>query len=141
MYEVGYFYQNIWTTPADLIQGEINVYNEYFFRDLSDYYLEWEVLFDGEPVRTGRVTELNVAPQQTAKLKLNIGKICSDKECLLNITYRLKNQENMLPAGYTVAKDQLILSPYKTPSMELKMQRQPTLLLLFHKYKTTIHTI
>ncbi len=120
MYEVGYFYQNIWTTPADLIQGEINVYNEYFFRDLSDYYLEWEVLFDGEPVRTGRVTELNVAPQQTAKLKLNIGKICSDKECLLNITYRLKNQENMLPAGYTVAKDQLILSPYKTPSMELK---------------------
>ena len=120
MYEVGYFYQNIWTTPADLIQGEINVYNEYFFRDLSGYYLEWEVLFDGKPVRTGRVTELNVAPQQTAKLKLNIGKICSDKECLLNITYRLKNQENMLPAGYTVAKDQLILSPYKTPSMELK---------------------
>ena len=120
MYEVGYFYQNIWTTPADLIQGEINVYNEYFFRDLSGYYLEWEVLADGEPVRTGRVTELNVAPQQTAKLKLNIGKICSDKECLLNITYRLKNQENMLPAGYTVAKDQHILSPYKTPSMELK---------------------
>ena len=120
MYEVGYFYQNIWTTPGDLIQGEINVYNEYFFRDLSGYYLEWEVLADGEPVRTGRVTELNVAPQQTAKLKLNIGKICSDKECLLNITYRLKNQENMLPAGYTVAKDQLILSPYKTPSMELK---------------------
>ena len=62
MYEVGYFYQNIWTTPGDLIQGEINVYNEYFFRDLSGYYLEWEVLFDGEPVRTGRVTELNVAP-------------------------------------------------------------------------------
>ena len=42
--EVSYFYQNIWTTPADLSKGEVNVYNENFFRDLSAYYMEWEVL-------------------------------------------------------------------------------------------------
>ena len=34
-HEVGYFYQSIWTTPADLAKGEIKVYNENFFRDLS----------------------------------------------------------------------------------------------------------
>ena len=34
-YEVQYFYQNIWTTPGDLAKGEIKVYNENFFRDLS----------------------------------------------------------------------------------------------------------
>ena len=33
MYEVGHFYQNIWTTPADLSKGEVNVFNENFFRD------------------------------------------------------------------------------------------------------------
>ena len=32
-------YQDIWTTPADLKNGEINVFNEYFFRDLSAYYM------------------------------------------------------------------------------------------------------
>ena len=37
-----YFYQNIWTTPGDLSKGEINIYNENFFRDLSAYYMEWE---------------------------------------------------------------------------------------------------
>lgn len=44
MYEVGRIYQDIWTTPADLKNGEINVFNEYFFRDLSAYYMEWEAL-------------------------------------------------------------------------------------------------
>ena len=38
-YEVGYFYQNIWTTVADLAKGEINIFNENFFRDLSAYYI------------------------------------------------------------------------------------------------------
>lgn len=118
--EVGYYYQNIWTTPADLSKGEINVYNENFFRDLSAYYLEWEVLKDGKVVRTGRVEDLNVAPQQTAKLALNIGKVCACKEWLLNVAYKLKNREGVLPAGYAVAKDQLTLNAYKAPSMELK---------------------
>ena len=27
-------------TPADLENGEINVFNEYFFRDLSAYYMD-----------------------------------------------------------------------------------------------------
>lgn len=120
MYEVGYFYQNIWTTPADLKNGEVNVYNENFFRDLSAYYMDWEVLANGKVIRTGRVEDLDVAPQQTAKVKLNIGKTCECKEWLLNVKYRLKNREGLLPAGYAVAKDQFVLNPYKAPSMELK---------------------
>ena len=120
MYEVGYYYQNIWTTPADLKNGEVNVYNENFFRDLSAYYLDWQLLANGKVIRTGRVEDLNVAPQQTAKVKLNIGKTCECKEWLLNVTYRLKNREGLLPAGYAVAKDQLVLNPYKAPAMDLK---------------------
>ena len=65
MYEVGHFYQNIWTTPADLSKGEVNVFNENFFRDLSAYYMEWQVLKDGKVIRTGRVDDLKVAPQET----------------------------------------------------------------------------
>lgn len=124
MYEVGYYYQNIWTTPADLKNGEINVYNENFFRDLSAYYMEWEVLKGGQVMRTGRVDNLNVAPQQTAKIKLDLGKVCQCKEWLLNVSYKLKNREGLLPAGHVVAKDQLTLNPYKAPSMELKNSEQ-----------------
>lgn len=120
MYEVGYFYQNIWTTPANLENGEINVFNEYFFRNLSAYYLEWEVLRNGKVVRTGRTDKLDVAPQQTAKIKLDLGKTCEHAEWLLNVSYKLKNREGLLPAGHTIAKDQLTLKPYKNHAVELK---------------------
>ena len=122
MYEVGYFYQNIWTNPTDIKNGEISIFNEYFFRDLSAYYLEWQVLKGGEVMRSGRVEDLNVGPQQTVKIKLPIGKTCQCTEWLLNVAYKLKNTEGLLPAGHTVAKQQLVLNPYKAPSMELKNQ-------------------
>lgn len=120
MYEVGYFYQNIWTTAADLKAGELNVYNENFFRDLSAYALEWEVMKNGIVVRTGRVDNLNVAPQQTAKIKLDLGKTCACAEWLLNVRYVQKQREGLIPAGHIVAKDQLVLNEYKAPAMTLQ---------------------
>ena len=120
MYEVGYFYQNIWTTAADLKAGELNVYNENFFRDLSAYALEWEVMKNGTVVRTGRVENLNVAPQQTAKIKLDLGKTCACAEWLLNVRYVQKQREGLIPAGHIVAKDQLVLNEYKAPAMALQ---------------------
>ena len=106
----------------DIKNGEISIFNEYFFRDLSAYYLEWQVLKGGEIMRSGRVEDLNVGPQQTIKIKLPIGKTCQCSEWLLNVAYKLKNTEGLLPAGHTIAKQQLVLNPYKAPSMELKNQ-------------------
>jgi beta-galactosidase len=120
MYEVGRIYQNIWTTPADLQRGEINVFNENFFRDLSGCYLEWEMLKDGKVMRSGCVDDLNVAPQQTAKVKLDLGTVCQCAEWLLNVSYKLKEREGLLPAGHIVAKDQLTLNAYQAPAMDLK---------------------
>ena len=112
-YEVQYFYQNIWTTPVDLKQGQIKVYNENFFRDLSGYYLEWQVLKNGRVMRSGRVEDLKVAPQQSATLTLPVGRYCQHAEWLLNVSYKLKANEGLLTAGHTVARDQLVLNPYK----------------------------
>ena len=120
MYEVGRIYQDIRTAPADLQHGEISVFNEFFFRDLSAYYLEWEVLRDGKAVRNGRVDKLDVAPQQTAKIKLDLGAVCQCAEWLLNVSYKMKNREGLLPAGHTIAKDQLTLNAYQAPAMDLK---------------------
>ena len=130
MYEVGYFYQNIWTSPIDIQNGEISILNENFFRDLSAYYLEWQLLKGGKVMRSGRVEDLNVAPQQTAKIKLPIGKICQCSEWLLNVSYKLKNTEGLLNAGHIVAKQQLVLNPYKSPSMELKNQAKSNLAIV-----------
>ena len=113
MYEVGYFYQNIWTTPGDIGKGEIKIYNENFFRDLSAYRMEWEVMKDGKPVRTGIVDKLNVAPGQSVTMKLDLGNIDDCGEWLLNVKYIQKMSENLVPAGHVVAKNQIVLKEYE----------------------------
>lgn len=123
-YEVHHFYQNIWTTPANLKNGELNIFNEYFFRDLSAYYLEWEILKEGKIVRQGRIDKLDVQPQQTATVKLDWGQITPNDEWLLNVTYKQKQNEGLLPAGHIVAKEQLTLNPYSAPSMILENSKQ-----------------
>lgn len=140
-HEVGYFYQSIWTTPGDLSKGEIKVYNENFFRDLSAYYMEWQLLANGEVMQTGVVQDLNVAPQQTATLKLNLNteKVCPCKELLLNVTYKLKAAETLMPAGSTVAYDQLTIRPYIAKALELKNQKASNLDIVVPVIKDNDH--
>ena len=140
-HEVGYFYQSIWTTPGDLSKGEIKVYNENFFRDLSAYYMEWQLLANGEVMQTVVVQDLNVAPQQTATLKLNLNteKICPCKELLLNVTYKLKAAETLMPAGSTVAYDQLTIRPYTAKALELKNQKASNLDIVVPVIKDNDH--
>lgn len=119
MYEVGYFYQNIWTTPADLSKGELNIYNENFFTDLSSYRMEWQLLKDGKIVRSGILDNLKVEPQQIAKVKLDLGETDNTGEWLLNVSYVQKITEHLLPAGHVVARNQIVVRPYEAPEMQI----------------------
>ena len=120
MTEVAYFYQDIWTQWADSLQGVVSVFNENFFRDLSGYYMEWTLTRDGQPVRTGRVDRLDCAPQATARLTLDLGDTSAPGEWLLNVRYRLKATDGLLPAGHVAAHDQLVVRPYAAPALELR---------------------
>ena len=106
-YEVKYQYRDILTsgTPEAL-----KVYNEYFFRDLSDVRLLWTLEQDGEAVRTGVVENLSVKPQETAVIRLDIGSL-EDLDGLVTLTVRyvLKQGRPLLPAGSEIAYDQLLL--------------------------------
>ncbi len=126
MYEVGYIYQNIWTTLADASCSEIEIYNEHFFRDLSAYRLEWTLLKNGLAERSGQVETLNIAPQQCGRLRLAVGKIPDDgNEWLLNVCYRQKDREGLLPAGHIVATAQMTLHPY-SPALPAIVEASPT---------------
>lgn len=112
MLEVCKVYQSIWTTPVDLQKGIVNVYNENFFADLSDCYMEWQILADGEPVLSGVVGDLQVGPQETKAVQLNYQLPQTGKELLLNVAYKLKNAKQLIAAGHIVAEDQLSIKPY-----------------------------
>jgi len=112
--EISYYYQNIWTTPADLASGKLKVYNENFFRDLSDLNLDWVVLNNGVPVRSGRIDNINVAPGKTESISIPYGEISGEWEWLLNVDYTLKNAEGLLPAGHSIAREQFLLKEGKS---------------------------
>lgn len=112
--EISYYYQNIWTTPTDLASGKVKVYNENFFRDLSDLNLDWVVLNNGVPVRSGRIDNINVAPGKTESISIPYGEISGEGEWLLNVDYTLKNAEGLLPAGHSIAREQFLLKEGKS---------------------------
>lgn len=122
--EVGYYYQSIWTTPVDLKNGTVEVYNEYFFRDLSNFYLQWTLLVDGKEVESGLVTELDVQPQQkkTIDLGLTVPEGVKGNEVLVNVAYKLKKQEQLVPAGYALARQQLEVKGWVFAALALENQ-------------------
>ena len=114
-YEVQHIYQDIWASPVELSKGIISVYNENFFRDLSKYRLEWQLLAEGRVVKGGIVENLDVAPQATSEIALGFdaASLCPSKEWMLNVYFRLKESDGLLPAGQTVAYNQMALTDYK----------------------------
>ena len=107
-YEVRYQYRNILTTAGDK-PGVVKVYNENFFTDLSGVRLVWALEAYGKPVRTGVVEKLDVAPQATKEIDLGIGKLPEGGVITLTVRYQLKEAAPLLPAGFEVAYDQLVL--------------------------------
>ena len=107
-YELAYQYQDIWATMKDAQKGEVNVYNENFFRDLSNYTLAWSLVENGKTTQSGTIDQLDVAPQQTKAYTIpyDLAKVTA-KEAFLNIDFRLKQAEPLMSAGQTVAYAQL----------------------------------
>ena len=117
-YEVQYYYQNIWTSyvnNSSTSDFELNIHNENFFRDLSDVLLSWTLNRNGEIIETGVVDALKVSPQQETRVKLNVSSSIEQREeYFLNLSYKLRRSEGLLPAGTEIARQQLqVTDPFQ----------------------------
>lgn len=117
--EVRYYYQNIWATAKDLKAGEVEVYNENFFKSLDDVELQWTLESGGKVLANGR-SALDIPAQQKRVVKLDGYSLPADVkgEVVLNLDFVLKKAEPMLDAGYAVAREQFVVNPYTFPTME-----------------------
>ena len=107
-YEVAYQYQNIWAKMVSAEAGQVSVYNENFFRDLSNYALAWSLEEDGVETQNGTIADLDVPAQQTRTFTIPYDRSkITGKEVFLNIDFRLKNAEPLLTAGQVMAYAQL----------------------------------
>lgn len=107
--EVKRVHQNIktkWNAP-----NSISVKNGYFFRDLSNYEMQWNLTKDGKEIQKGKVATLHIPPGEERIFSLPVKSNFNDHaDYLLNISYRLKTAEPFMEKGYTAAQEQIILA-------------------------------
>ena len=110
-YETAYYYQNVWAEDVNVRQGDIAVRNEFFFRDLSNVRMRWQLLVDGQSVLNGEELNLNATPQGRQMLHLPISNTLATldptSEVLLNVDFMLKQAEPLMDAGQRIAYAQL----------------------------------
>lgn len=126
LYEVKYQYQSFWFTADDiqLLAGQVDVYNENSFLDLSDFDLVWTLKEDENVIHTGTVVDAAAAPREVRTVKgqtratvtLDIPYLNSLPEELkpgaeyyLNLSVRLKEATPWADAGHEVAYEQFRL--------------------------------
>lgn len=105
-FEMKNVYQDIHTSLAD--KNRISIYNERFFTDLSDVKLVWQAVVNGEIKASGIIDNVNVRPQETKEFTIPYP-VIKDGEVFLNIYYKQKKAEGLIPKDYTVAWEQLAL--------------------------------
>lgn len=113
-YEVKHQQQNIWSRAIDLKAGRISVFNENFFRPLDNIGLHWQLMHDGTVAQEGdiNIAALDIQPHKEATVTIPYQLYDLDGEVILNLSYRLTDDEPMLKAGHEVACQQLRISDY-----------------------------
>jgi len=120
-YEVQYYYQNIWITDKGLKEGQLEVYNENFFKTLDDVELVWKV-----KKHSGTIALGTIEPQQRKlitddKLKEMLSHVMShhpNDEILVNFEFRSRETQPLIDKGQVVARQQFVVQPYQFPVIE-----------------------
>ena len=117
-YEVGYYYQNVWITEKNLKEGQFEVYNENFFKNIDDLELVWTIRR-----HSGTIDVSGIAPQQRklitdAELKATVARVLEhhpDAEILVNFEFRSREAQPLIDKGQVLARQQFCIQPYQFP--------------------------
>ncbi|MCR5180044.1 MAG: DUF4981 domain-containing protein [Bacteroidaceae bacterium] len=130
--EVKYYYQDIWVTVPEgksLLDGEVEVYNEYFFRNTDD--VEAVIVmqaYDGKQMRSESYTlpvPIQLAPQQRQRFTIPAQMLSQLKQYVagykwasVEVQFVLKADRGLLKKGELISKAQFELQPYTFPKVE-----------------------
>jgi beta-galactosidase len=137
--EVAMIQQSILTYPQNLKTGDVKIYNENFFVSLENIMLKWQITEEGEVVKQGVVSQLDVPPHDTVPISLQYNYKPTNKEAFLEVYYITKNAENLVPAGYVVARGQFPIKTYSFPQLTLKAGENSTVTINDTKFVVELH--
>ena len=125
-------------TPQEAGQGIIRLHNEYFFKGLENFRMNWEILCNGVPTSLrGHVNRLRVGPGETKSIRLRgfhpadwekmKGEIC------LNLSFVLKRSEGLLDKGTELSWGQVLLREARPGQDELPSEAKGPWEMRFRK--------
>ena len=110
LYEVKKVYQDINFEMSG--EGKLRVSNSFNFRDLSDYTFGYEVLCEGEVVASGDIKGIKCDAGKYVDVSLALPEMVEGKEYMLNLYAKQSASHPLIPQGYAVATEQIVLSNY-----------------------------
>lgn len=134
--------QDIAVSAVDLAKGQIKVFNRFFFRDLQDIIMKWEITENGIVKQSGEMLNLEVKPQDSVILELpvNFNTVSKTKRNYLNISFSLKKPVSWAPAKFEIAKEQFVINHANFRSM-IKTDEQVKLVKGDHTYKLSTQNL
>lgn len=117
-YEVKKVYQHIGIQAKNVREGRFEIFNKYYFKDLSDYEVRWSLQENGVEIQSGILPAVNIPPRSRtiAQIPYNYGALKPTNEYFVKIQFRLKGKQPWAEKGYVVAEEQL---PLKQPEGKL----------------------
>ncbi len=111
--EMGKVYQSVWFRNFDPKNESVDIFNENFFIDLSQYIITYDIKSNGKLLKTGMINT-NVQPQETKKVQLPgiAGLFKTGQQTTIQFYVKQKTGKTGLPAGWVVAKDQFVVNEY-----------------------------
>ncbi|WP_346699530.1 glycoside hydrolase family 2 TIM barrel-domain containing protein [uncultured Alistipes sp.] len=125
--EVRKVYQSVEFYPRDLENGEVEVWNKFFFTALNDFRLCWTLLENGVEIQKGILPSLYLAPRQRGVLKVPVESfgMKDGKEYILILSLHTSAETPWCEAGYRIAWEQFILKPWDFSLQTCTMQGRP----------------
>ena len=126
--EIGFQYKN----------NVLTLRNKHFFKDLSNYEIQWKLLKEGKEVQKGSIADLAILPQTEATIIMPNLLVDKQAEYILQYTASLKEDEGLLKKGTELAFAEFPLTSYQPAKVEedstpINIEETSTYILLTNK--------
>ncbi|MFU1859015.1 glycoside hydrolase family 2 TIM barrel-domain containing protein [Sphingobacterium sp. NGMCC 1.201703] len=113
-YEVKKVYQNVAVKAIDMTQGKIELFNKNYFKDLSDYQVQWSLFKDGVVVAAsgGTIAAADLPDARKRKqvvLPIEYGKLDAGSEYFVKVQFLLKTNKPWANKGFVQMEEQLFV--------------------------------
>jgi beta-galactosidase len=109
--EVKKVYQYVGFEPVDLAEGVIKIRNKYFFIDLSGFVFDWDIVSDGNNIKSGKLSFPDLKPGQDSIVKIPVSEIdpSPGAEYFLNLRVSRNESWDGVPGDHVYATAQFKL--------------------------------